>query len=348
MKIKIGNKYIGDNQSTFIVAELSCNHLQNYELAVQTIKAIKNSGADAVKLQTLTPDTITFNGGTKFFQIKQGTIWDGTTLYKLYQKAYMPWDWQPKLKKMAEDLGLIFFSAPFDETAVDFLANMKVPAYKVGSPEIIDIPLLKHTASKGKPVIISTGIAKLSDIKLAIKTCKKAGNSKIVLLKCTSGYPTPLPEVNLKTIPFLRKEFKTLVGLSDHTLNLAVAIGAVSLGACLMEKHFILKRKLGGPDAKFSLEPDEFKLMVDKIRDLEKALGDSKYKVTPEMKRTRHFAPSLFAVKDIKSGEVLIEKNIKSIRPNYGLAPKYLKKVLGKKAKKDIKKGTPLSWKLIS
>lgn len=347
MNITISNRIIGDNHPVFIIAELSANHLQKFDLAVETIKAIKEAGADAVKLQTYTPDTITIDSDNDYFQIKQGTLWDGKTLYQLYQEAYTPWEWQPKLKKIAEDLGLICFSSPFDKTAVDFLEKMNVPAYKVASFEITDIPLIEYIASKGKPVIISTGIATLSDINEAVNVCRRIGNGQIALLKCTSAYPTPLEDVNLRTIPNLAETFKTVVGLSDHTRGISVPIASVALGAKIIEKHFILDRKLGGPDAAFSLEPEEFKAMVKAVREAEKALGEVSYELTEKTKKSREFSRSLFAVKDIEAGETLTEENVRSIRPGYGLHPRYLVDVLGKKAKNSIKKGTPLRWDLM-
>ena len=335
-------------EKVFIIAELSANHNQKFELAVESIKAAKDCGVDAVKLQTYTADTITIDCYNEYFQIKQGTIWDGKILYELYKEAYTPWEWQPKLKKLAEELGMICFSSPFDKTAVDFLESMKVPAYKIASFEITDIPLIEYVASKGKPVIISTGIANLDDIQLAIDACRKMGNEKIALLKCTSAYPTPLEEVNLLTIPDMKEKFKTLVGLSDHTMGISVPVAAVSLGARIIEKHFILDRKLGGPDAAFSLEPAEFKQMVESVREVEKALGKVSYELSKKVERNREFSRSLFAVKEIKKGEILSDENVRSIRPGFGLHPKFLNEVIGKKAKGDIKKGTPLKWELIS
>lgn len=347
MKLKIGVKSIGNNHSVFIIAELSANHLHNFDLAVDTIKAIKESGADAVKLQTYTPDTITIDSDNEYFQIDQGTIWDGKTLYQLYQEAYTPWEWQPKLKEIAEELGLIFLSSPFDKTAVDFLEEMNVPAYKVASFEITDIPLIEYMASKGKPVIISTGIATLADIEEAVNACKKMGNHQIALLKCTSAYPAPLEEVNLITIPNLADTFKTVVGLSDHTLGISVPIAAVALGAKIIEKHFILDRNMGGPDAAFSMEPDEFRSMVDAVRDVEKALGTVNYDLTEKTKKSREFSRSLFVVEDVKAGESFTEENVRSIRPGFGLHPRYLEQIIGKNARKDIEKGTPLDWAFI-
>ena len=346
--ITIKNKKIGKNFPIFIIAEMSANHLQKFDNAVKLIKAAKEAGADAVKLQTYTPDTITIDCDNEYFQIKQGTLWDGQTLYELYKKAYTPWEWQPKLKKIAEEEGLIFFSSVFDKTAVDFLEEINVPAHKIASFEITDIPLIEYAASKGKPIIISTGIATISDIEEAVNACKRMGNEQITLLKCVSAYPTPLEDVNLRTIPNLAETFKTVVGLSDHTLGISVPIASVALGACIIEKHLTLDRKLGAPDAAFSLEPEEFKAMVKSVREAEKALGEVSYDLTEKMKKSSEFSRSLFVVKDIKAGEVFTEENIRSIRPGYGLPPKYLKDILGKRATQDIKKGTPLKWKLIS
>lgn len=347
MEFNIGNRCIGYRHPVFIIAEMSANHLQDFDLAIKTIKAIKKAGADAVKLQTYTPDTLTIDVDNEYFQIKQGTPWDGKTLYQLYQKAYTPWEWQPKLKEIAEGLGLICFSSPFDKTAVDFLEKINVPAYKIASFEITDIPLIEYTASKKEPLLISTGIATIGDIEEAVNACKRVGNEQIVLLKCTSAYPAPLEEANLRTISSLKETFKTLAGLSDHTLGISVPIAAVAQGADIIEKHFILDRKLGGPDATFSLEPEEFKTMVITVREVEKSLGEIHYNLTEKVKNNRNFSRSLFVVKDIKTGEILTEKNIRSIRPGYGLHPKYLKEILGRKVRKDVKKGTPVGWDLI-
>lgn len=330
-----------------VVAEISANHNQSFDLAVKTIKAIKESGADAVKTQTYTADTLTINCDNKYFQINKGTLWDGQSLYDLYKKAYTPWEWQPKLKKVAEELGLIFFSTPFDKTAVDFLEKINVPMYKIASFEITDIPLIEYIASKKKPIIISTGIAELQDIEKAIKACKRMGNNDIILLKCTSAYPAPYEEINLLTIPDMIRKFKLTVGLSDHSMGWEVPVAAVALGAKVIEKHFILDRNLGGPDSAFSMEPDEFAQMVKAIRNIEKALGKVSYKLSPKVKKSRIFARSLFVVEDIKKGEIFTQKNIRSIRPGYGLHPEYYYKILGKKAKKNIKKGTPIKWDMI-
>jgi pseudaminic acid synthase len=343
----IGPKRVGEGASVFIIAELSANHLQKFDLAVETIKAMKESGADAVKLQTYTPDTLTLDSDNDCFRIKQGTQWDGKTLYRLYQEAYTPWEWQPKLMRVAEEVGLVCFSSPFDKTAVDFLEEMKVPAYKIASFEITDLPLIAYVASKGKPVILSTGIATLSEIAEAVNTCRSAGNDQIALLKCVSAYPAPIEESNLRTIPDLRGRFQAVAGLSDHTKGISVPIAAAALGAKIVEKHFILDRKLGGPDASFSLEPAEFAAMVQGVREAEAAVGSVRYELSEKVRKSREFARSLFVVKEIKAGEVFTEENVRSIRPGFGLPPKYLGEVLGKKSKCHIQKGTPLTWALV-
>ncbi len=346
--LKIGNFEIGKSNKIFVIAELSANHNQNFDIAVKSVLTAKECGADAIKLQTYTPDTITIDCDNEFFQIKQGTIWDGTNLYKLYQQAYTPWEWQPKLKQIADEIGLICFSSPFDKSAVDFLEKMNVPAYKIASFEIVDLPLIEYVASKNKPVIISTGIATEEEIKDAVEECRKAGNNQIALLKCTSEYPAPIEDANLNTIPYLKEKFQTVVGLSDHTLGTTVPVAAAAIGGQIIEKHFILDRKIGGPDSSFSLEPDEFKKMVDEIRKVEKALGIISFDLTEKIKNSRKFARSLFVVKDIKTGEVFTEDNVRSIRPSNGMPPKYIKDILGKRAKVDIPRGTPLVRDLIS
>lgn len=347
MEFSISNSKIGDNNKTFIIAELSANHMNDFEIAVKTIKAMAEAGADAVKFQTFTPDTITIDCDNDFFQIKQGTVWDGQVLYDLYEDAFMPWDWQPELKKIAEDVGLIVFSSPFDKTSVDFLEKMDVPAYKIASFEITDIPLIEYVASKGKPIIISIGIASFEDIELAINTCLNVGNNQIALLKCTSSYPSPLDEINLNTIPDMIDKFDCVIGLSDHTLGGEVSTAAVALGANIIEKHFILDRKMGGPDSEFSMEPHEFKQMVDSIRNVEKALGKVSYDLSDKMKSNKEFSRSLFVVEDMKKGEIITEDNVRSIRPGFGLHPKYLKEILGKKVNEDLKKGTPFKCSFI-
>jgi pseudaminic acid synthase len=345
--INIADRIIGEEHPAFIIAELSANHNHDFELAVQTVKAAKDSGADAIKLQTYTPDTITLDCDNEYFQIKQGTIWDGTTLHKLYQRAYTPWDWQPKLKQIAEEIGLICFSSPFDKSAVDFLETMNVPAYKIASFEITDLPLIEYIASKGKPVIISTGIAYLQDIEDSVNICKQMGNTQIALLKCTSAYPTPLEDVNLRTVADLKTRFGTVVGISDHTMSDEVSIASIPLGSRIIEKHFILDRSIDSPDVKFSLMPDEFARLVKAIRDTEKILGTVTYELTEKSKKSREHSRSLFVVKDMKKGETFTEENVRSIRPAFGLHPKYFKMSIGKKAKLDISRGTPFSFDLI-
>lgn len=333
-----------DLNKTFIVAEMSANHNQDFNVAIKTLRAAKDSGADAVKLQTYTADTLTINCDNKYFKIDSDTLWDGKTLYELYKDAYTPWEWHADLFEEARKLGLICFSSPFDKSAVDFLENLDAPAYKIASFEIFDIPLIEYVASKGKPVIISTGIAELSDIEEAVNTCRIAGNENIILLKCTSAYPAPVEEANLLTIPHLKNRFNVITGLSDHTVGHSVAAGAVALGARMIEKHFILNRNLGGPDSSFSMQPAEFKLLVDVIRDIECALGKVSYEITQKVENSKIFARSLFIVKDVKAGEIITEENVRSIRPGYGLHPKYFRNAIGKKFRKDLKRGTPLDW----
>ena len=345
--MNIGNFEINDKSPCFIIAELSANHGHDINIAKETIKVAKECGADAIKLQTYTADTMTIDCDNEYFHINQGTLWDGTTLYKLYQEAYTPWEWQKELKEYAESLGLVCFSSPFDQTAVDFLEDLDVPAYKVASFEINDIPLIEYIASKGKPIIISTGIATLEDIELAVETCKKAGNNNIILLKCTSQYPAKLEGANLTTMVDLRERFGVTVGLSDHTMDIEVPITAVALGAKVIEKHFILDRSIGGPDADFSLDKKEFKAMVDSVRKAEKAMGIVSYDLDEKKIKSREFSRSLFIVKDVKKGDIITKENVRSIRPGYGLHTKYYDEVLGKKFNDDFKKGTPLSFDVV-
>ncbi len=347
MEVKIGSFTLREDSPVFIVAELSANHAGDLELAKDTIYAMKEAGADAVKLQTYTPDTITIDSDREIFRIRQGTLWDGKTFYQLYSEAFTPWEWHAELKELAEKLGLVFFSTPFDRTAVDFLEELNVPAFKIASFEITDIPLIEYTASKGKPVILSTGIATLSDIEEAVSACRRVGNDQVILLRCVSAYPAPFEDVNLRTIPNMAETFRCLVGLSDHTLGVEVPIAAVALGARIVEKHFILSRDLNSPDREFSLTPEEFATMVKAIRNVEKALGRVSYELTEKMKRGRELARSLFVVEDVRAGEIFTEKNVRSIRPGYGLPPKYLREILGKRARRNIPRGTPLSWDLV-
>lgn len=346
-KIRIGNRIVDENSPAFIVAEMSANHNMDFHRAAAIIRAAKDAGADAVKIQTYTADTITLDSDAPCFQITQGTLWDGTTLHQLYQTAYTPWEWQAELKKIAEELGLAFFSSPFDFSSVDFLEELDVPAYKVASFEITDIPLIKKIAQKGKPIILATGIAHIADIELAMKTCREAGNEDVILLKCTSAYPTPYEDVNLRTIPSMRDTFDCLVGLSDHTMGSAVAGAGVALGAKMVEKHLTLRRADGGPDSAFSMEPEEFKEMVDNIRKIEKALGKVTYDLTPKQEREREHSRSLFVAKDMKAGEVFTPENLRSVRPANGLHTKYYEELLGKKIAKDTQMGTPMSWELV-
>jgi len=344
--IEIENRHIGIGEPTYIVAEMSANHNQDFSQAVKIIQAAKEAGADAVKLQTFTPNTITIKSNKKYFKI-DGTLWEGKFLYDLYKEAYTPWEWQPELKQYADKLGIHLFSSAFDFTAVDFLEKMKVPAYKIASPEIIDIPLITKVAKTGKPVIISTGMATISEIEEAVKTIRKAGNNQLALLKCTSAYPAPPDEMNLRTIPHLAEAFNVPTGLSDHTLGIAVPITAVALGACIIEKHFTLSRNDPGPDSSFSIEPDEFKEMVKSIRTVEKALGRISYEITEKQRESLKYRRSLFVVEHMKAGEPFTEKNVRSVRPADGLHTRYLWDVIGKVSKCDIKTGTPLTWKLI-
>ena len=346
-KLKIGSKFVGGDAPTFIVAEVSGNHLQDFERAKAIIKAAADAGADAVKLQTYTADTITLDCDNDYFQITQGTIWDGTTLHKLYQEAFTPWEWQPELMKYANELGLECFSSPFDHTAVDFMEKMDMPAYKIASFEINDIPLIRKIAKLGKPIIFATGIAYLEDIERALKVCKEEGNEQVILLKCTSQYPSPYESMNLKVIPNMAEVFDCTTGLSDHSMGCTVAVASVALGAKMVEKHLTLARADGGPDAEFSMEPAEFKQMVDEIRIVEKALGKVTYDLTEQQVRSREDGRSLFAVKDVKEGEAFTEENVRSIRPNFGLHTMYYDEVIGKTAKTDITKGTPLAWNLV-
>ena len=341
--MKISNREIGKEHPTFIIAEMSANHNQDFDEAVKIIKAAKECGADAIKLQTYTPDTMTIECDKECFKIK-GTIWEGENLYNLYKKAYTPWEWQPKLKKIADEIGIICFSTPFDYTSVDFLEEMNVPAYKVASFELVDIPLIKYIAGKGKPIIMSTGMATLSEIEEALEAARGKGVKEMALLKCTSGYPASPDEMNLKTIPHLAEAFKVVAGLSDHTLGTAVAVASVSLGASIIEKHFTLSRSVDGPDSAFSLEPTEFKAMVEAIRTAEMALGEVFYGVSEQEAQTRVYRRSLFVVQDVKAGELLTAENVRSIRPGYGLAPKHLENFLGQRAAMDIDRGTPLNW----
>lgn len=347
MTITIGKRKIGPGSPVWMIAELSANHHQDFEQAVRLIHAAKAAGADAIKLQTYTADTITIRCDRPEFRAAGGTLWDGKLLHDLYQEAYTPWEWQPKLKTIANDLGMELFSSAFDATAVDFLDRMDVPCHKVASFELVDIPLIQKMARTGKPLLISTGMGTLAEITEAVQSARTAGAKEIALFKCTSGYPADPKEMNLRTIPDLAARMKAPVGLSDHTHGIAVPVAAVGLGACMIEKHFTLSRSIKGPDSEFSLEPQEFKAMVDAVRAAEKALGTVHYGVSPREEKSRVFRRSLFAVADIRKGDVLSSDNVRSIRPANGLHPRYLPEILGKRAACDIARGTPLQWQMV-
>ena len=346
-QIQMDGRRVGPGSAVYIVAEMSANHGQDFEQAVKIVEATKAAGADAIKLQTYTPDTLTINCNSDYFQIGKGTLWQGRNLFDLYGEAYTPWEWQPRLKKIANDLGLDLFSTPFDDTAVDFLEEMGVPAYKIASFELVDLPLIRRVAQTGKPIIMSTGMATLEEIEEAVQAARKAGATQIALLKCTSAYPASPEEMNLRTIPHLEERFQIPVGLSDHTLGIAVPIAAVALGACIVEKHLTLSRLAPSPDSAFSLEPPEFKAMVEAIRVTEKAKGQVRYELTEREVSSRVFRRSLFVVKDMKTGEMFTRENVRSIRPSHGLHPRHLEEIIGKEACCNIQKATPLSWDLI-
>jgi pseudaminic acid synthase len=346
-QITIAQRTIGPGLAVYVIAEVSANHHQEFDQAVKIVRAAKEAGADAVKLQTYTPDTMTIACTRPEFRI-QGTIWDGRNLHDLYGEAYTPWDWQPRLKQIANDLGLDLFSSPFDATAVDFLEEMNVPAHKLASFELVDIPLIQKMARTGKPLIMSTGMATVEEIEEAVQTARQAGATQIALLKCTSAYPSAPEEMNLRTIPELSQRFDVPVGLSDHTLGTAVPVAAVALGACIIEKHLTLSRSEPGPDSAFSLEPQEFKAMVDAVRVAEKAVGEINFGIGAKEAASRVFRRSLFVVRDVKRGDVFTAENVRSIRPGHGLHTRHLPEVLGRHAARDIERGTPLSWDLVN
>jgi pseudaminic acid synthase len=346
--IRIADRKIGPGEPAYIVAEVSANHNGSFEQAQKIVGAAKDAGADAIKLQTYTSDTITIASDRPPFRIGGGTLWDGKTLHELYQEAYMPWEWQPKLKKVAEALGMQCFSSAFDASAVDFLETMSVPAHKVASCELVDLPLIQKMAATGKPLIMSTGMATIEEIEEAMTSARNAGAKEIALLKCSSAYPAPASEMNLRTIPELARRFEVPVGLSDHTMGIAVPVTGVSLGACIIEKHLTLLRAAGGPDSGFSLEPAEFKAMVEAVRTAEQALGSIHFGVSEREESSRVFRRSLFVVRDVEPGEKFTSENVRSIRPGHGLHTRYLADVLGKKAALHIERGTPLSWDLVN
>ncbi|SDL80956.1 N-acetylneuraminate synthase [Salinimicrobium catena] len=345
--MKIGNRTIGGEESVFIIAELSANHNGNLDTALETIKAAKRAGADCIKLQTYTPDTITIDSQKDDFLIK-GTIWEGRNLYDLYKEAYTPWEWHQALFEAAQEEGLICFSSPFDKTSVDFLEELNTPAYKIASFEITDIPLIEYAASKGKPIIISTGIADQNDIELALDACRRMGNHEIALLKCTSSYPAPIEEANMVMVKDLADRYNVISGLSDHTIGSTVPIVATCLGAKIIEKHFILNKSVGGPDASFSMDEQEFSEMVKAVREAEKAIGKVDYTLSEKQKKGKDFSRSLYVVEDIKEGEVITDEKVKSIRPGFGMHPKYLPQILGKHANISIEKGTRMDFSLIA
>jgi pseudaminic acid synthase len=345
--IRIGRRLVGADQPVYVVAEMSGNHQQRYDRAVKIVRAAKDAGADAIKLQTYTADTITISSDKEWFRIKQGTIWEGKNLHRLYQESYTPWEWQPRLMRLAAEVGLQCFSSPFDATAVEFLQTLQIPAYKVASFELVDLGLLRKIAATGKPVLVSTGMCSLDEIAEAVNTLRNGGAKQIALLKCTSAYPAPPEEMNLATISALRKKFSVPVGLSDHTMGIAVPVVAVALGACIVEKHLCLSRSDPGPDSAFSLEPGEFRRMVDAIRVAERAVGKVHFGLTPKEEAGWVFRRSLFVVRNIKAGEKLSSDNVRSIRPGYGLHTRHYEEVMGLEAAKDIERGTPLSWDLV-
>lgn len=346
--IQIGKRSVGAGRPAYVIAEMSANHGQQFDESIKIVRAAKECGADAVKLQTYMPDTMTIACEREEFRISGGTIWDGRSLHDLYGEAYTPWDWQPKLKKLAEDLGMDCFSSAFDSTAVDFLEKMNVPAHKVASFELVDLPLIQKMARTRKPLIMSTGMATVEEIDEALTCAREAGATQIALLKCTSAYPAPPEEMNLRTIPEMQQRFHVPVGLSDHTMGIAVPVAAVALGACIIEKHLTLSRSVPGPDSAFSLEPQEFKAMVDAVRIAEKALGKVHFGLSEKEKVSRAFRRSLFVVEDVKQGEAFTAENVRSIRPGNGLHTRHLNEVLGKSAAQSINRGTPLTWDVIA
>lgn len=342
-ELNINGRIIGNNQPCYIIAEMSANHAGSYERAIEIIKAANDSGADCIKIQTYTPDTMTIDCDNEYFSIKEGT-WKGENLYRLYEKAYTPWEWQEGLKNIAEELGMDFLSTPFDKTSVDFLESLDVSFYKIASFELVDIPLIKYIASKNKPIIMSTGMGTLDEIEEAVNAVKSAGNKNLCLLKCSSAYPAIPDDMNLMTMKNLSDTFGVPVGLSDHSLGSIAAVAAVAMGAKVIEKHFCLSRDIENPDASFSMEPQEFKNMVQDVRAAERAIGKVSYKLSYKENQSKIFRRSIFIIKDIRKGEKFTEENIRIIRPGNGLKPKYYDDVLGKIAACYIERGTPLSW----
>tara|TARA_B100000780_G_scaffold276769_1_gene246026 strand:+ start:238 stop:1278 length:1041 start_codon:yes stop_codon:yes gene_type:complete len=345
--MKIDNFTIDENSPVFIIAELSANHGGSIEIAIESVKAAKRAGANCIKLQTFTADTITLDSKNKDFKISQGTLWDGQYLHDLYKTTHLPWEWHEEIMEVAKQEGLICFSSPFDPTSVEFLETLNVPAYKVASFEITDIPLIELIASKGKPVIISTGIAGEEDIELALDACKRMGNNDIALLKCTSSYPAPIEEANMSMVKDLAERYNVISGLSDHTMGSTVPVVATVMGARIIEKHFILNRDIGGADASFSMDEKEFSSMVKAVREAEKAIGIVNYNLTEKQLKAREFSRSLYVAEDVKKGDLVTKSNLRSVRPGYGLHPKFLKDLFGKEFNKDIKKGERMNFNLI-
>jgi pseudaminic acid synthase len=346
-QIEINGRPVGPGHPVYIVAEMSANHNQDFNRAVEIVRAAKECGADAIKLQTYTPDALTIDCDKDCFRIGKGTVWAGRKLYDLYREAQTPWEWQPGLKQVAEALNLDFMSTPFDTAAIELLDSMNVPAYKIASFEVPDLQLIRSVAAKGKPLIISTGLASIGEIDDAVRAARSAGATQIALLKCSSAYPAAPGEMNLLTIPHLAQTFGVVAGLSDHTLGIAVPVVATSLGASIIEKHLTLSRTIPGPDSAFSLEPSEFRNMVEAVRVAEQALGKVDYDVARSEAASKAFRRSLFVVSDVRAGESFTACNVRSIRPGYGLPPKHLPDVIGKVAAKDIERGTPFTWDLV-
>ena len=346
--IIFGEHMINENSPAFCIGELSCNHLQNHDLAMKTIDAMIESGVDCVKMQIFDIDKMTLDCTKPDFVISGGTLWDNRTFYSLYKETFTPWEWFGPIIEYVESKGVEFLASVFDIPSVDYMEKLGAKAYKIASFEITDIPLIRYVASKQKPIIISTGIAYDEDIRLAVETCYNVGNENVILLKCTSEYPALLEDVNLRQMVKIGSDYDCIVGISDHTLGNLVATGAVTLGGKVVEKHFILNRDLGGPDAEFSMEPSEFREMISRIRDVEKILGSSTPKMSEKNKNSRNFCRSLYVANDLKEGDVITTTNVMSVRPGFGLHPKYLDQILGKRVNRDIEKGSRFSMELIS
>lgn len=347
-EVEINGRVVGIGHPTYVIAELSANHGQDLERARELVHVAKDIGADAVKLQTYTADTLTLDSDAAPFRVKEGTLWAGVTLHELYERAFTPWEWQPELKAEANAIGIDLFSTPFDSTAIDFLEALDPPAHKVASFEIVDRALIARVAQTGRPMIMSTGMATLAEIDAAVRVARANGAGGIVLLRCNSGYPASPAEMDLRAIPHMADTWDVPVGLSDHTLGIAASVAAVALGACVLEKHLTLTRSEPGPDNAFSLEPAEFRRLIEAVRETEAALGRVRYGPSPSERPSLAFRRSLFVVEDVRAGEPLTEQNVRSIRPADGLPPSALDEVLGRRAAVDIARGTPLAWSLVS